>query len=121
MLTEIPAAAPDDSTGTRRWYRGSALELVVWTDDDGVRRYQLRYRRGGHDGVYEWRRPGRLYHYRLDDGEGRAARVDATPVLTADGPGELEWVRDRFAEESDGLPTSLRTLVERTLAEPSGP
>lgn len=123
MLTEIPA--PADSPPGRRWFRGDALELVVWSDADGIRQYQLRYRRPGADGVYEWRRAGHLYHYALDDGEGRAARVDATPVLTADAPGhdsghdpaDLAWVRDRFAEESEGLEAGVRTFVEQTLAE----
>lgn len=118
MLTEVPAR-PDDEPG-RRWFRGDALELVVWTDHDGVRQYQLRYSRGSVDGVFEWRRPGTLHHYHLDDGEGRAARVDATPVLTPasvdEAPG-LDWVRMRFREESEGLDAELRTRVETTLAE----
>lgn len=118
MLTEVPAA-PDEGPGTRRLFRGSTLELVVWADQDGLRQYQLRYSRGRLDGVYEWRRPGRLYHYRLDDGEGRAARVDASPVLTPDGPGDLAWVRDRFEEEADELEGWLRTHIARTLAEPA--
>jgi hypothetical protein len=118
VLTEVPTA-PDEGPGTRRFFKGTALELVVWTDTEGLRQYQLRYARGGLDGVYEWKRPGRLYHYSLDDGEGRAARVDASPVLTPDGPGDLAWVRDRFREEADGLDPELRTQVARTLADPA--
>ena len=118
-LTELHPTAPDDTAGERHWYQGEALELVVWRDESGVRQYQLRYHHGGEDGVFEWRRPGRLYHYRLDDGEGRAARVDASPVLSPNGPGDLAWVQARFAEESEGLADGLRTLVTRTLAEPT--
>ncbi len=117
MLTEIPTA-PDDGPGTRRFFQGDALELVVWADADGLRQFQLRYRRGAEDGVFEWRH-GSLYHYRLDDGEGRAARVDASPVLHADGPGDLAWVRERFDAESDGLEPGLRTRIARTLAAPA--
>jgi len=117
-LTEVPAA-PDAGQGTRRLFRGEALELVVWSDHDGLRQYQLRYRHAGADGVFEWRRPGRLYHYRLDDGESRAARVDASPVLNPDGPGDLAWVRDRFDQESEGLEADLRTRIVDTLAPPA--
>lgn len=117
-LTEVKDAAPDDTAADRRWYRGDDVELVVWEDDQGVRQYQLRYEHAGQDGVLEWRRTGHLYHYRLDDGESRAARVDAAPVLHPDGPGDLAWVRARFEAESEGLETALRTLVMRTLAGP---
>lgn len=118
MLTEIEGS-PDRTPGSRRWFRGEVLELVVWTDDDGVRQYQLRYHRGPLDGVYEWRRPGRLYHYHLDDGEDRAGGMNATPVLSPGRSDDLEWVRARFAEECDRLEPALRSLVERTLADPA--
>jgi hypothetical protein len=119
MLTEVPSAAA--ASGTRRFFQGDALELVVWSDGRGIRQYQLRYRHGATDGVFEWRRPGRLYHYALDDGEGRAARVDASPVLAPDGPGDLAWVRDRFDAEAGELEPGLRAAIARTLAEPDAP
>lgn len=113
-LTELANVAPDETPGTRRWFQGDGLELVVWEGDGAIRQYQLRYRKAGADGVFEWR-GGRLYHYTLDDGEGRAARVDASPVLRPDGPGDLDWVRARFAEQADRLEPQLRELVTRTL------
>lgn len=118
MLTELTDVDQTASDGRRRWFAGESVELVVWEDGDGVRGYQLRYRRRAGtaaDDVFEWRRGGRLSHYLLDDGESRAARAKAAPVLRPAGSGPLDEARAAFRAESEGIEPALRTVVEETL------
>lgn len=120
MLIELGSGAADGEKD-RRWFRGDALELVVWSDPDGVRLYHLRYRGRRGDGVLEWRRSEGLFHHGLDDGEQRAARAKATPILTGGEPPDLAWVREQFGREGGGLDPELREHVRRTLASVDPP
>lgn len=115
MLVELRVGAGAGDEG-RRWFRGQALELVVWSDAEGVRLYHLRYRRRGGDGVLEWRRSEGLFHHGLDDGEQRAARAKATPILTGGGSLDVAWVKEQFRQEGARLESELREHVSRTLS-----
>lgn len=114
-MIELTGVAQEPGEARRRWFRGSSLELVVWEDDEGPRMYQLRYRDPAPDGVLEWRRGRGLFHYTLDDGEDRAARAKATPLLRAEPAAPLAEVRRAFAREGEGLDERIRLHVERTL------
>lgn len=120
MLIELGSGAAAAEEG-RRWFRGQALELVVWSDPDGVRLYHLRYRRRTGDGVLEWRRSEGLFHHGLDDGEQRAARAKATPILTGGAPPDLVWVREQFDREGAELDPELREHVGQTLSSVDPP
>lgn len=121
MLTELKEVSQDSADARRRWFTGDRLELVVWEDDDGVRAYQLRYSRfTGHggppgDGVFDWRRGEGLAHFLLDDGEDRAARAKAAPVLKPAAGGPLLAVAEAFRAESEALEPRLRSVVDETL------
>jgi hypothetical protein len=93
------------------------MDLIVWLGDDGgIAGFQLCYDRDKRERVVTWRAPDRYSHAAVDDGEGRAFRHKATPIIVPDGSFDAAAVAKAFEGESAEVPYAIVALVLQKLA-----
>jgi hypothetical protein len=103
----------------RRWFSSGELDLIVWCDAGGRPvAFQLCYDKGRNERALTWEPSTGLSHSAVDDGEGELGlRYKATPVLSPDGPLEVQRLAARFAAASGDLPGDIVAFVRDRLRD----
>ncbi len=120
MLREITSARQIAGEPRRRWFWSDALDLIVWYDDQSQPTgFQLCYGKGEprSERALTWNAPARYSHMAVDDGEGRAFRYKATPILIPDGTLDVRNLSDAFVRESAELPSEIVIFVVSKLGQ----
>ena len=117
MLREMTKVSQVPGEPRRRWFSSNAFDLIVWLDGaGGIGGFQLCYDRERDEKVLTWKAPDGYSHMAVDDGEGRAGRHKASPILVpgkAFQPGALE---ENFRKEAAELPHEIVELVLQKIA-----
>lgn len=101
----------------RTWFTDNTLELIVWRDPAGaVSGFQLAWIDRAKEFALTWWTPNRFTFDRVDSGESQSVATQ-TPILIPEMDFPLGAVTEQFAARSADLPTPLRDLVTRTLAD----
>lgn len=118
MLREIDPVRQIENEPIRRWFTSSFFDLIVWLGDSGdPSGFQLCYNKGRAERALTWRHPNHYSHMAVDDGEGRAFRHKATPILVADGCFDATAITERFRLECAFVPADVANLVIAVLNE----
>ena len=111
MLKEMTKVRQVPGEQRRRWFSSQALDLIVWFDAAGaISGFQLCYDRLNDEKVLNWKIPDHYSHMAVDDGEGRAGRHKASPILVPGGDFRPE-VAEAFRKEAAELPFEIVNLV----------
>lgn len=119
MLQELNNVKQEPGAkGSRRWFQGEGLELILWLDPVGAPEgFQICYLGDGRrEHALTWRRTGGFTHNRVDTGDTRPDK-NLTPILVPDGAVPWEQLRRDFAGSGAGLEPALRDFVTARLAE----
>jgi len=104
MLFEIENPRQIAGEGKRRWFRGDAVDLIIWYDDnESIEGFQLCYNKTTSEKAFTWRSSGSYYHNSIDDGEN-AQTFKMTPILIADGavfPNKIAAIFDKESAKID--------------------
>lgn len=106
MLREISSTRQNPDEPRKRWFSSTSMDLVAWFDDDDVIvAFQLCYDKSDAERALVWsRRDARLAHLVVDDGESRAGKHKASPLLISGKHLPLQRVREKLLLESSELP-----------------
>ncbi|MFI5345159.1 MAG: hypothetical protein ACHQ51_02180 [Elusimicrobiota bacterium] len=117
MLKEMTKVSQVPGEPRRRWFSSAAFDLIVWFDAaDAIGGFQLCYDREKDEKVLTWKAPDEYSHMAVDDGEGRAGRHKASPILVpgkAFKPGDLA---EKFRREAAEVPFGIANLVIAKIA-----
>jgi hypothetical protein len=118
VFTEFNRVRQEPGAGSRRWFQGGGLELIVWLDAAGrLEGFQLCYPGElQREHALTWRPAGGFSHARVDAGDTRPDK-NLTPILVADGAVPWQKLRREFAAVGDGLEPGLRDFVTARLVE----
>lgn len=117
MLLEMTKVHQVPGEPRRRWFSSRGLDLIVWYGDAGeISGYQLCYDREDDEKVLNWKAPGQYSHMAVDDGEGRAGRHKASPILVPGAAFKPGALAETFRGEAKELPHEIAELVLRTIA-----
>jgi len=101
----------------RRWFYSRTMDLIVWVAESGkIVGFQLCYDRERDERALIWRAPRYFTHMAVDDGEGRAFRHKASPILTPSGGFSAPRLAEAFRQESADLPPDIARLVSAKIA-----
>jgi hypothetical protein len=118
MLQEMTKVRQIPGEQRRRWFSSPAFDLIVWFDAaDAIVGFQLCYDRLNDEKVLNWKTPDEYSHMAVDDGEGRAGRHKASPILVpgaAFKPGPLS---EEFRREAAGIPFEIAGLVLKKISD----
>jgi hypothetical protein len=115
MLSEIPNVRQIEGEGTRRWFRDSYFDLIVWYGGDGgLIGFQLCYDKQVRERAFTWRRGHGCRHERIDAGE-TTGHSKMSPVIVADDSPPLNRVADRFLKENAEIEPEIACLVYDTI------
>ena len=108
MLTERLHVLQHERETPRRLFEDFEFDLFLWENPAGeIVRFQLGYAKATRPRVFEWKN-GRLFHFRIDTGDGEAISMPMTPLLRPDMHGDPRAVADRL--ERAGMRGSTRVL-----------
>lgn len=117
MLTESKDVRQVPGEKRRRWFSNRTMDLTVWVDDDeSIAGFELCYDKGKDERALRWMRGTGFLHERVDDGEGRAGRYKATPVLMPDGSFDAKKISRLFEENSREMDQQIAAVVGRVLS-----
>jgi len=112
VLKEIPYVRQVEGELRRRWFEDEYFDLIIWSDDkDEIVEFELCYDKHETQRALRWQKPDRYGHFRVDDGENRAGRGKASPVLVRDMRFSHEKVLAYFELASAGLEYRVVKLV----------
>jgi len=121
MLSEVRNVRQIQGEGTRRWFRDSYFDLIVWYGDDGsLIGFQLCYDKQGREQAFTWRRNHGCQHERIDAGE-TPGHSRMTPAIVADGSFPHERVAELFLKESVAVDPEIACLVYDTVSRYPSP
>jgi hypothetical protein len=81
-MREIPNLRQIAGESKRRWFSSSDFDLIVWfSEDDVIAGFELCYDKQHAEHSIAWRNGNEFRHMAVDDGEGRAGKHKASPVL----------------------------------------
>jgi len=117
MLQEMTKVSQVPGEPRRRWFSSRDFDLIVWLDDSNkVGGFQLCYDRQDDEKVLTWKAPDRYSHMAVDDGEGRAGRHKASPILVPGKAFQPGTLAEDFKKEAAGLPHAIVELVLEKIA-----
>jgi hypothetical protein len=101
MLKETIRVRQIEGEDRRRWFSDRHFDLIVWYDaEDHITGFQLCYDKTGQEHALTWKEGQGFFHQLVDDGENRAGRQKATPILLADGAFDQPRIAAQFRRES---------------------
>ena len=113
-LREIERVRQQPGHPHRRWFTCPSCDLFVWTDDDGVCRFEFCYDKSKDEHSFTWDRASGIQHNEIDDGEANPLRND-TPIAVPDGTFEGDVLADRFEAVAGEVDTDIARFVAHTL------
>ncbi len=122
MLDERKDVRQIEDEGFRRWFTDSSFDLIVWYEDDSMKKtvgFQLCYDKQGTERALTWRAKGGYLHNRVDDGEVPYSNK-MTPVLVQDGAFDNVNIREMFLKSAAALEPELTELVKAKLDQYPG-
>lgn len=86
MLTECKNVRQIKGEPRRRWLSDDCFDFIVWfSNGNSILGFQLCYDQNGSQRALTWKRPDAYFHQRIQDGENRPGKHEATPILHPDG------------------------------------
>lgn len=96
----------------RRWFSSAHFDLIVWySDTQVISGFELCYDKQRGEHALSWKEACGFQHMAVDDGEQRAGKYKAAPVLVPDGAFDVKRVHAQFARAGDSLPAEIYNLV----------
>lgn len=112
MLKESHSTRQFPNEPIRRWFTGSALDLIIWYEEnEEIVGFQLCYNKGMNEHALTWWEGKGFSHTRIDDGEGLPDSQKMTPILLPDGAFDKEEVLTLFRQEGAGIDPELISFV----------
>lgn len=111
MLTEIKNLRQIHNEPERRWFNSEDMDLFIWCDNNDFIGFQICYDKTASEKALSWKPSTGLVHQQVDDGESRAGRYKATPILIENGRFDLEKIRNDFEYKSKNIPIEVRDFV----------
>jgi hypothetical protein len=119
VLVEFKNVRQEPGKGSRRWFEGGTVELVVWYGSGGaVAGFQVLYAGRMAEHALTWREGEGFTHSRVDSGTGSPMK-NLAPILLANGSIPWPEVLAEFDGSSAALEPELRAFVRRRLEERS--
>jgi len=117
MLREISGVRQIEGEPHRRWFSDEHFDLVIWDEGREIVGFQLCYDKSRGERALTWKAESGFTHNAVDDGEGRAGRYKASPILVADGSFDAGLVASRFLGHSGGLDSRSCDFIYLKLLE----
>jgi len=111
MLREIDKINQPEGDARQRWFTDDFFDLFVWQRGEAIVRFQLTYAKGADEHSLIWELDAGYRHDRVDDGEGRAGKHKASPILQADGLLDGQAVAERFERASENIDAQVAAFV----------
>lgn len=106
----------------RRWFSSGDFDLIVWLNDDHTfAGFELCYDKLHNEHSIIWRPVGGFEHTAVDDGEQRAGKYKASPILVPDGIFDVMRIHSAFSRESHSLPKDVADYVLQALEKYPNP
>lgn len=116
MLKEIQNVKQIPNELPRRWYTDEDMDLIIWLHEDGsISGFQLAYDKLKIEHALTWDAQVGFLHNRVDDGEGRAGKYKASPVLIPDGEFQAKDVAERFKNRAADVDEVISSFVYEKL------
>jgi hypothetical protein len=79
--------------------------------------FQLCYRKPGDQRVVTWKWTDTYFYQRIDDGENRPGKPNATPILVPDGRFDNEAIAEKFQKERANIDPEISKFVFNTQSQ----
>lgn len=102
----------------RRWFSSNEMDLIVWLDEQQqLIGFELCYDKLHSEHALVWNAEQGLRHMAVDDGEGRAGKYKASPILISNGlidwPRLLPVLHRSLGTLPNSISTGVRVILER--------
>jgi hypothetical protein len=118
MLKEHDNVRQIEGEPRRRWFSDDYIDLVVWSDDDGLPiGFQLCYDKYRNERALTWHQDRGWRHDRVSDGEDRFGSPKQSPVLVADGVCDYTALMQSIGSRCSEIEAEVVQFVLQKIAE----